>query len=72
MGKEKVYGVVRSGNGKSIICCVKEVVSTDCERTSPALVTKKNAKEFAENMNAYFGNEGYEYTVFKMKFKETI
>ena len=70
MGK-KVYGVFRSGNGKSIICCVKEIVSTYCEHTSPAFVTKKNAKEFAANMNTYFGNEGYEYTVFKMKFKET-
>lgn len=71
MGK-KVYGVIRSGNGESIVCSVKEIETTDCEQTSPALVSKKNAKEFAANMNTYFGNEGYAYTVFKMKFKETI
>lgn len=72
MSKKKVYGVVRSGNGKSIVCCIKEVRSVGCPQTSPGLVTKERALDFVANMDANYRHEGYTYTVFKMKFKETI
>ena len=69
---KKVYGVVRNGNGESVICSVKEISTEGSSQTAPALVSKKKAQEFVISMTAAFGIEGYTYTVFKMKFKETI
>jgi hypothetical protein len=69
---KKVYGVVRSGNGETVICYVKEVMTGGASQTSPAPVSKKKAQKFAVNMTAIFGADGNTYTVFKMKFKETI
>lgn len=70
MGK-KVYGVIRTGGGEpSVICEVKAKDSLG--ETVPVPVTKKQAQEFAHEFRTSFSKQGYIYTVFKMKFKETI
>lgn len=69
MGKEKVYGVVRTGGNKKAI--VYQAESYDMLDLPTGFMSKHEAKRLAKECNKVFGIEGFTYTVFKMKFKET-
>ena len=69
MGK-KVYGVIRTGGSDKTI--VFESDSFDMPHLPVGLMSKREAKQLAKECNESFGTEGFIYTVFKMKFKETI
>lgn len=69
MGK-KVYGVIRSGGDKKTI--VYRADSFDTIDLPEGFMSKREAQEIAKSCNKAFGFAGFTYTVFKMKFKETI
>ena len=69
MGK-KVYGVIRTGGEKKVI--VYSALSFDMLDLPEGLMSKFEAKQLAGECNDMFGKKGFTFTVFKMKFKETI
>lgn len=70
MSKEKVYGVVRTGGNKKAI--VYRAESYDMLDLPEGFMNKREAKGIAKSCNKAFGFAGFTYTVFKIKFKETI
>lgn len=71
MGKEKVYGVFcNDDENKQFICLADECGIYIDGGQIPTPVSKKRAKEFVEKMSMLYPQNIY--TMFKMKFKETI